>query len=321
MAESKYDIFDCFSNNLELVDSSYKGLYRCPICLKLFKKADLENNVLTVEHIIPEKLGGKIFTLTCKTCNSECGTYLDVHLINKIFADEVLSGKSSEPLNAEIEIGDGLTRGDLYIQQKGGKSSVKFVGKPNMVHPAALEKCSKALSEGLDEIKLSGNLGYKVFNLQIALIKIAYLLLFSRLGYGYILNNPLEEIREQIRSPGKKLIKPTIMNISMECKTQAEAIFVYYPERYRCFGSTYTLSKLTNKTVMVALPGLSGQNSNTAELFNNYDGKKGNLKYKIIPYKPSRLEREEPFCFSKSLWKEAFDENTKSGLPRKGENS
>ena len=308
MAESKYDLFNLFSNNLALVDPLYKGLYACPICLKLLNKNDLKNNELTVEHIIPKSLGGKIFTLTCKKCNNECGSNLDVHLVNKTIADEVLSGKSSKPLNVEIEIGDGLTRGDLYIQPKEGKKNIKFVGKPNIVHPALLERCSKALNEGIDEIKLSGSLGYKEFNLLVALIKIAYLLLFSRLGYGYILSKPLAEIRAQIRSPEIKLIKPTILNISEESKNRTEAIFVYYPERYRCFGAIYPLSKKSKKAVIIALSGLNGMNSNSDDIFNSYNGRIDKLKHKIIPYNPSLLNRKESLGFARFLWETQFDE-------------
>lgn len=308
MAESKYRIFDSFSKNLAHIDAAYEGLYACPICLKLFERADLESKVLSVEHIVPEKLRGKMVTLTCKACNNECGTSLDAHLVNKVFADETLSGKSSKPLNAEIKIGDGLTRGDLFIQQEEGKPHIRFVGKPNMVNPTELEKGIKALGDGIDEIKLSGNLGYKEFNLQIALIKVAYLLLFSCLGYGYILSKPFKEIREQIRNPAKIIIKPTIMNLNLERGAGAEAIFVYCPERYRCFGATYTLSKLTRKSVMVILPGMNGPNSNTAELSNIFNGESGSLKYKIIPYKPSQLESKEALYFPWALWKEVFNE-------------
>lgn len=308
MGHNNFKIFDCFSKNLAYIDSAYNGLYACPICLHLFNKSHLGNEFLTLEHIIPKQLGGKIVTLTCKSCNNESGTKIDDHLIKKIRSDEVMSGKSLRPLKSEIKIGDGQARGDLYIQVIEGKAQLDFIVKPNLAHPKEIEKCQAALNDDIGEIKLSGCLEYKEHNFKVALLRVAYLLMFSRLGYGYILSEPMKIIRSQIQKPEQILLNPVIINTTFESENSIEAIYIYDPIKYRCFGAIMKLSELTNQSLMVALPGISGRNSDATTLFEGYSGKKETLKPIIIPYNLAQLSDKEFLSFPNALWKGTFDD-------------
>jgi len=69
----------------------------CPLCLRPFERSALErsapdDNKLDEEHIIPEKLGGKIITLTCKKCNNDDGGQIDSYFVQKVKVDEALQG-------------------------------------------------------------------------------------------------------------------------------------------------------------------------------------------------------------------------------------
>src|SRR4029450_5965370 len=64
----------------------------CPLCRKPFGRSTLDTGELTEEHIIPEALGGKIITLTCKKCNNTDGGQIDSHFIQKVRVDEALRG-------------------------------------------------------------------------------------------------------------------------------------------------------------------------------------------------------------------------------------
>lgn len=288
MTDKKSKIFECYSNNLMHYNPSYEGYYACPICLKLYSRSDLINNNLTVEHIIPKKIGGIIKTLTCKQCNNESGSMLDVHLVNKINADEVLSGKSSRPLkNVELQAGEGLARGDLYVHDIEGKKHLNIICKPNLVDPLLLTKCSDTLNEGMSEFKLSGSLGYKEFNLQIAWLKIAYLLMFYYLGYGYILDTSLDDVREQIRDPNKHLITPTIIKLKVDYGKNFEVAYVSSPDKYKCFGAILNLSDLPNQSKMVMMPGAGLNSSDIADKFRH--GGDINFNITTLSYKPEML--------------------------------
>ncbi len=55
----------------------------------------LEEPELTEEHIIPESLGGKLVTLSCKSCNSTYGSKLDSHLVQMVRSQDSLAFRSS----------------------------------------------------------------------------------------------------------------------------------------------------------------------------------------------------------------------------------
>ena len=82
------------------------------------------------------------------------GTKLDSHVINKVLSDEFFSGKSNMPMNVELRVGDGISRGDLY-NDGGENQSIKFIGKPELVNPDSLLNCSKSLDNGIKQFTIN----------------------------------------------------------------------------------------------------------------------------------------------------------------------
>ena len=76
----------------------------CPICLKTFDILDYDN--ITIEHVPPEKLGGRPLLLTCKDCNNVCGSNLDVYLINEIRNSYSLRNFTSKTHKATLHVDD-----------------------------------------------------------------------------------------------------------------------------------------------------------------------------------------------------------------------
>ena len=60
-------------NKLAAYNINIEGDYLCPLCLKAYKEQDVRN-VLTEEDVPQHSLGGKRIVLTCKNCNSTCGS-------------------------------------------------------------------------------------------------------------------------------------------------------------------------------------------------------------------------------------------------------
>jgi hypothetical protein len=46
----------------------YPHEYGCPLCLRLFRRDQIDQ--LSLDHVPPKSVGSKLKVLTCKTCNS-----------------------------------------------------------------------------------------------------------------------------------------------------------------------------------------------------------------------------------------------------------
>jgi hypothetical protein len=83
-------MFNDLATNWQLVKEGLKGrlvvepdiddVVFCPICLKFFTRDMISE--LSLEHVPPEKVGGHVRTLTCKTCNNSAGK-MEAEMIKK----------------------------------------------------------------------------------------------------------------------------------------------------------------------------------------------------------------------------------------------
>ena len=72
MASIKHKLFEQYSANLTKNSTLSEGWFVCPLCHQVF---DWEREtLLSIEHVIPKALGGKLLTLTCKKCNNDYGS-------------------------------------------------------------------------------------------------------------------------------------------------------------------------------------------------------------------------------------------------------
>jgi hypothetical protein len=74
-------LFDIYAANLSDMEPGTKETFRCPMCLKDFDRSALQiDQKLTLGHIIPEAVGGRIRTLECGKCNHTIGGTYDAHV-------------------------------------------------------------------------------------------------------------------------------------------------------------------------------------------------------------------------------------------------
>ncbi len=95
--ERAHCIFAELSEDLARTTANSFKRVLCPLCLQVYSEdaIDLEEPELTEEHIIPESLGGKLVTLSCKSCNSTYGSKLDSHLVQMVRSQDSLAFRSS----------------------------------------------------------------------------------------------------------------------------------------------------------------------------------------------------------------------------------
>ena len=197
---SAHKLFPRVSEDLAGLDGEYRGLVGCPLCLRLFPEEaiDLEPPELTEEHIIPGELGGRIPTLTCRHCNNTHGSEIDAHLIQMMRSRDSIEGLSHRPFRGRIEIAGMTVPTDIDWKASVGEMTT-FAMRP---FKAAVHEAIRAEMLAGNVTTLNVTLSYDFIpgRANIALLRIAYLMMFRKLGYRYILSPAASVIREIIRS-------------------------------------------------------------------------------------------------------------------------
>lgn len=236
-------------NKLAAYNINIEGDYLCPLCLKAYKEQDVRN-VLTEEDVPLHSLGGKRIVLTCKNCNSTCGSEIDIHLLNAIklreqhlfLPDEkrkIHIEKNGKILNADLQVDEDRTI-KLLVNTKKNNPKVWADFHDNILLPNELVNIEDWPLKR-DERRISA-----------ALIKNAYLLLFARTGYSFLYDTYYDDLRKQILDPDVFHLPDrlwTIQNISIP-----DGIYLTQDNKYRGFFVIYTLELKFKYRVCVLIP-------------------------------------------------------------------
>jgi hypothetical protein len=175
-----------------------------------FKKEDIYNGNLSLEHVPPKSIKAVVKTMTCTRCNNTIGTKLQRFMANDVRRKELEAGiELKKPFRAKVRM-PGL-QFDTEITSAAGRTwhavSPLSILPPNLKSPEA----AKQIAGTKASISLKG-MGSKEA-LDRAYLHSSYLALFSLLGYPYIIQPFMEEIRQQIikgqSSIGARIAVPT----------------------------------------------------------------------------------------------------------------
>ena len=200
LEEKRERMFDLFSRNLSLVSiapgvhptMNMAGVYICPLCLQSFTKDALKvdsPNQLTFEDIPPKKLGGNVLTLTCKNCNNSGGHDVDVHLVNILKGIDFTSFRPNSGNPVKFKIGDGEVNGRVDVNNTGTVVLNTDSKSSHPKHVKNLDNLIKSKQHSIEGIPLTFTVKVKKAEErkgEIALLRIAYLMAFSKFGYGFI---------------------------------------------------------------------------------------------------------------------------------------
>ena len=197
MSDRQYEIFDSMLSDLSAIRPDVRDVIWCPLCLNPYGRSSLETKELTEEHIIPEALGGKIITFTCKKCNNDDGGQIDSHFVQKVKVDEALQGYH-ESIGSDVYISGHRVLAQVELPNGEGRQGRIFVKKKGS-NPAEIEASHQAFLQGaVEKIQLNMHLRYNQNLARLSVVRSAYLAMFSRFGYRYILNDLVEHIRQLI---------------------------------------------------------------------------------------------------------------------------
>lgn len=188
----------------EYIKSSH---YICPICLRQFSETSLDvctPNMLTIEHSPPKEVGGKAVALTCKDCNSKAGSELDIYLVNRLRRIDRNELKPGIVTQAKATFSDGkiVVQSTLKVNSNGRVSMDTSDYNNNPINMEKLQLFHN--NKQPFEITFSK---YKDAEkrVQVALLKTAYVLLFSKFGYSFLLTDVYDIVRKQILEPDAEI--------------------------------------------------------------------------------------------------------------------
>lgn len=277
--ETAKRLFDAYAKNLTWYHPHLVEVFLCPLCLQPFTKDAIQSNSLTLEHIIPSALGGRLLTLTCSDCNSQSGTKLDAHLVKRLRTEDALAGKSKKPLRIRVQIGSGEFGADLYLSPDQ-QPNIRIVGIPAISNPKLHKRAVEAFETQPQEFSISGSFGYKDFPSRVAALRIAYLLSFRYFGYGYILYNNLDQVRKQISQPGHETdaLKGMVW-LKSAPETNVVAV-LRQPQELRCFLAIVDLYTEQQRVLGIALPG---PDPNSAAIYQRWSAAATTLNLNAQP--------------------------------------
>lgn len=232
--------------NLNNINKKHTSLI-CPICLNKF---DTNNHEESLEHVPQKSLGGKVIAITCKSCNNTCGTKIDGQLtkyIKTLENNEFIEGSEKY---VSVYTPDGQINGKLIIENsnsytlkldKTQNNPKTFdIRRGNIKRDSLIEVQSKS-----PKVEISG--------LNAALLKNAYMILFSKFGYTFLLDVYYNKFREQIIKPNEKIIPEGLWTIQNKLKIN-DGIYLSDYNLYRGLFVVFTLKKLKEHKFMYFIP-------------------------------------------------------------------
>lgn len=231
--------------------SNFEDKYICPICLQTFSKEQLDK--LSLEDAPQASLGGHRIAITCKYCNNNCGSEIDYQLINYItkldqrdFIErsdrDVKIFKKEEVVNAILKVNSNkeLT---LRIPRK--------INKPQLFESII------GLKEGEIIDIQNKQLRVDIRNVSAAILKNAYIILFAKFGYTFLLDTHYDRIREQILNPEKHIL-PDLWTRQPISPIIPDGIYLSNNNQYRgffvIFSCKYTSIRIHRFCVCIPTP-------------------------------------------------------------------
>ncbi len=306
----KRKIFDVFSQNLTWLLEPPEITFSvdctdgviCPICTGVFYEYDLKKsaeNHLTLEHVPPESVGGKVRALVCKDCNTKSGTLLDSHL-NKMFDHEDFVKRTpNSEFYTKISHNGSIVSSKVRIT---GDRTVVFDLDTKHSNPKYTENITnhfKSLNpEKKFQLQMAGITNMR--NANISLLRIAYLQLFSTFGYCILLIPGLKKVREQIMNPDEKIL-PDWYSLGYKFSGEDCGIsIITEPVELRSFLVIFDLVKNnSNKRCAILLPGPTDPMDRIYQNFQDIFSKDGpdvQLKFEKIPADSYMRNKKDTFA-------------------------
>lgn len=247
-------MFDAYRMHLKMVQelslTERTDEYICPICMKGYSKKDLAK--LSLEDAPQQSLGGRKIAITCRICNNTCGHSIDNHLYNMleyIERSHFLSGTNhrikimdldeEKPIKATLEV--------------KGKDDLKMLISENNNNPYTLKERLNKLVDGKEITIQNETIKVNIRRASAAIIKNAYIILFAKFGYSFILEKQYDRIREQIMSPEPYILPDGLWTMQKNLDL-FDGVYLSSDNHYRGFFIAYTVKRRQLYRFLVFIP-------------------------------------------------------------------
>ena len=179
----------------------------CPLCLSIINKENTDN--ITIEDVPPESVGGQPILVTCAKCNNDLGGKVDCYLHNELLVHHLLRHPENESFKTTYTLNGIQIKGRMRINTISGFLKYQFTIDAN--DRANFPLFTTELENNWDgcnllvESEITSTKRIDEYS-NISVLKSAYLMAFSKMGYMYILQDNLEKIREQIHNRDKNIL-------------------------------------------------------------------------------------------------------------------
>lgn len=178
----------------------------CPLCWEETPYDDL-----SLEHMVPSSIGGKQKTLTCRQCNNDHGRDLDSHLAQFQRVKEAFQGHGTLKTKLNINGHEMIAN----LEWGDGHKNFHIVGKAT--NPAASDASQDEFKAGnVQNVNFTVYFNYIKNNLNTAVLRAAYLVLFKCYGYEYARHYIVQTLRQRIANPS--LDHPNLASLILEAR-------------------------------------------------------------------------------------------------------
>jgi hypothetical protein len=297
------------------VEPDVDDVFVCPMCFNYFPREALSEGWITLEHVPPKSLKSNIVTITCKRCNNWAGSQLDSQLLREQEFMEFLSGVDGASSEVTYSI-NGYEFNLPATSIRRNPNIWELIGDPKRTNPSHLQKVTKSLQAitNWNDVTFSIQVrGHKRRLPDAARLRIAYLLAFSALGYGFLLNPNLAAIRGQIQNPGMDIL-PTWGIVNKPFPDEFLGVnIVVEPKELQSYLVVFDLITKRNTTERygVFLPGPGAPGLKIYRSLLETEGKPIALK---VRYLSRRFDFTESPFESLDIWAELNDYNNSATI-------
>lgn len=278
-------IIEKFTKHIEILNTlkirSMNEGYLCPICLRNEKEIKATGHGWTAEHNPPESVGGRVTVVTCEDCNSKSGSDIDVHLINRLTSKDERKLFPDSHIKGKAKIDDKIFNSSLYVDSSGELAIEPLKGNNN---PKLVEETwsdleyNKPIVFDFQKRKSDNRV------VEIALLKIAYLMAFEKYGYIFILDSCYDSIRDQLINPDKKIYH-NFKYYEVPFPEEHNGVYIIKDKGLESILSIFTLQTSNRKrSIQVVLPLPMSPIGRVVKELNNRIKRYGTLRVDLFPH-------------------------------------
>jgi len=272
----------------------------CPICLNIINKEDIEN--ITLEHVPPKSVGGNPLLVTCSHCNNTLGSEIDYCLHNELLISHLIQHPESASFKANYTLNGVQIKGRMKFDLKAERPTFRFTIDANdrVRYPSFTKElednwdgCSLQVVSEITSTKRNEEYS------NISVLKSAYLMAFAKMGYMYIFQESLDNVRAQIQNRDKEILgNAYLIGRGIEIMPEVQdGVYYGLVNDARCVLVLMTLrlkkKDATSHRVVVALPHPDDKDDSLYKKLSKMDKVKNISKLEevdILATKPIKIK-------------------------------